>query len=53
MGPSKPICVEANTDYPPLGGVAVRGIRQTVDIGVIKSVENVDKATMVTNAGKK
>lgn len=59
MGPSKPMCVEANTDYPPVGGVAVRGIRQTVAIGVIKSVEKVEKvdkaikAIKATKAGKK
>jgi len=37
--PSKPMCVEAYTDYPPLGRFAVRDMRQTVAVGVIKSVE--------------
>ncbi|PTN52989.1 hypothetical protein C9J98_17965, partial [Stenotrophomonas panacihumi] len=37
--PSKPMCVEAFTDYPPLGRFAVRDMRQTVAVGVIKSVE--------------
>ena len=39
MTPSKPMCVEAFTDYPPLGRFAVRDMRQTVAVGVIKSVE--------------
>ncbi|KAI8953430.1 translation elongation factor 1 alpha chain [Xylaria longipes] len=39
MIPSKPMCVEAFTDYPPLGRFAVRDMRQTVAVGVIKSVE--------------
>ena len=30
MVPSKPMCVEAFTDYPPLGRFAVRDMRQTV-----------------------
>jgi len=36
--PSKPMCVEAFTDYPPLGRFAVRDMRQTVAVGVIKAV---------------
>lgn len=32
------MCVEAFTDYPPLGRFAVRDMRQTVAVGVIKSV---------------
>jgi translation elongation factor EF-1alpha len=39
MNPSKPMCVEAFIDYPPLGQFAVRDMRQTVAVGVIKSVE--------------
>jgi len=39
MVPSKPMCVEAFTDYPPLGRFAVRDMRQTVAVGVIKKVE--------------
>jgi len=39
MIPSKPMCVEAFTNYPPLGRFAVRDMRQTVAVGVIKSVE--------------
>jgi elongation factor 1-alpha len=39
MIPSKPMCVEAFTDYPPLGRFAVRDMRVTVAVGVIKAVE--------------
>jgi elongation factor 1-alpha len=38
LTPSKPMCVEAFTDYPPLGRFAVRDMRQTVAVGVIKAV---------------
>ena len=38
MIPSKPMCVEAFSDYAPLGRFAVRDMRQTVAVGVIKSV---------------
>jgi len=36
--PSKPMCVEGFKEYPPLGRFAVRDMRQTVAVGVIKSV---------------
>jgi len=36
--PSKPMCVETFMDYPPLGRFAVRDMRQTVAVGVIKEV---------------
>jgi len=38
MVPSKPMCVEAFSDYAPLGRFAVRDMRQTVAVGVIKAV---------------
>jgi hypothetical protein len=47
--PSKPMCVEAFTDYPPLGRFAVRDMRQTVAVGVIKSVEKSDKSKSSPN----
>jgi len=55
MVPSKPMCVEAFTDYPPLGRFAVRDMRQTVAVGVIKSVAKSDKsgAGKVTKAAVK
>ena len=49
MIPSKPMCVEAFSDYPPLGRFAVRDMRQTVAVGVIKSVAKIDKAGKVTS----
>jgi len=39
MVPSKPMCVETFTDYAPLGRFAVRDMRQTVAVGIIKAVE--------------
>jgi len=45
------------TEYPPLGRFAVRDMRQTVAVGVIKSVDKTEKAGKVTKsavkAGKK
>jgi len=43
MVPSKPLCVEAFSEYPPLGRFAVRDMRKTVAVGVIKSVMRKDK----------
>merc|ERR1712045_247875 len=37
LTPSKPMCVEPFTDYPPLGRFAVRDMRQTAAVGVIKA----------------
>ncbi|KAH9944425.1 translation elongation factor [Epithele typhae] len=42
--PSKPMCVEAYNEYPPLGRFAVRDMRQTVAVGIIKSVDKTDKS---------
>jgi len=39
MVPQKPMCVEPFSDYAPLGRFAVRDMRQTVAVGVIKSVK--------------
>ncbi|BEI83171.1 hypothetical protein CcaverHIS002_0310390 [Cutaneotrichosporon cavernicola] len=50
----KPICVETYTEYPPLGRFAVRDMRQTVAVGVIKSVEKTDgKGGKVTKSATK
>lgn len=43
MTPSKPMCVEAYAEYAPLGRFAVRDMRQTVAVGIIKEVEKVDR----------
>jgi len=41
MEPSKPMCVETFKEFPPLGRFAVRDMKQTVAVGVIKGVEKV------------
>jgi elongation factor 1-alpha len=51
--PTKPLCVESFAEYPPLGRFAVRDMRQTVAVGVIKSVSKVDKVGKVTKAAEK
>jgi len=53
MIPSKGMCVEAFSEYAPLGRFAVRDMRQTVAVGVIKSVTKVDKAGKATKSAKK
>jgi len=42
LEPTKPLCVENFMDYPPLGRFAVRDMRQTVAVGVIKGVTKKD-----------
>jgi elongation factor 1-alpha len=51
--PSKPMCVEAFSDYAPLGRFAVRDMKQTVAVGVIKSVEKEDVSGKVTKSAAK
>jgi len=51
--PSKKMCVESFKDYPPLGRFAVRDMRQTVAVGVIKSVNKGGASTTPAGAGKK
>ncbi|KAJ2318124.1 translation elongation factor EF-1 alpha [Coemansia sp. RSA 2702] len=53
MIPSKPMCVEAFTEFPPLGRFAVRDMRQTVAVGVIKSVVKKEEATKATKSAMK
>merc|ERR1712121_366192 len=51
--PSKPMCVEAFPDYQPLGRFAVRDMRQTVAVGIIKSVEKSTAEGKVTKSAAK
>jgi elongation factor 1-alpha len=51
--PSKPMCVEAFSDFPPLGRFAVRDMRQTVAVGVIKAMTPKDVAGTTTKAAAK
>lgn len=53
MTPSKPMCVEAFSEYPPLGRFAVRDMKQTVAVGVIKAVEKVEIAGKTTKSAQK
>lgn len=53
MTPSKPMCVEVFTEYPPLGRFAVRDMRQTVAVGVVKNVEKRATSGKVTKAAQK
>ncbi|XWS73741.1 hypothetical protein CRYUN_Cryun02cG0154700 [Craigia yunnanensis] len=55
MIPTKPMVVETFSEYPPLGRFAVRDMRQTVSVGVIKSVEKNDPsgAKVTKSAAKK
>ena len=52
--PTKPMCVEKFAEYAPLGRFAVRDMRQTVAVGVIKEVEKkVGGQGSTTKAGAK
>merc|ERR1712038_1030622 len=51
--PTKPMCVESFSAYPPLGRFAVRDMRQTVAVGVIKSVEKVEVKGKTTKSAAK
>merc|ERR1712139_474117 len=53
LTPSKPMCVEAFSDFPPLGRFAVRDMRQTVAVGVIKSVQVKEVSGKTTKAADK
>lgn len=40
--PTKPFCCETFTEYPPLGRFAVRDMKRTVAVGVIKTIKKKD-----------
>jgi len=47
------MCVEAFTEYPPLGRFAVRDMRQTVAVGVIKATEKATAEGKTTKSAVK
>jgi elongation factor 1-alpha len=53
LEPTKPLCVESFAEYPPLGRFAVRDMRQTVAVGVIKSVDKSEKEGKTTKSASK
>lgn len=53
LTPSKPMCVESFNDYAPLGRFAVRDMKQTVAVGVIKAVTKAEAAGKVTKSAAK
>jgi len=53
LEPTKPMVVESFADYPPLGRFAVRDMRQTVAVGVIKSVIKKEESKAGKGAAKK
>ena len=53
MIPSKPMVCEAFNEFPPLGRFAVRDMKQTVAVGVIKETEKKVRTTQVKGGGKK
>merc|ERR1711937_1068544 len=53
MTPSKPMVVESFSEFPPLGRFAVRDMKQTVAVGVIKETTKLDRAAGKKGAGKK
>merc|ERR1712033_64496 len=53
MIPSKPMCVESFANYAPLGRFAVRDMKQTVAVGVIKAVTKKESAGKTTKSADK
>ncbi len=53
MIPSKPMCVETFQKYAPLGRFAVRDMKQTVAVGVIKEVTKKEASGKTTKAAEK
>jgi len=54
LEPTKPMCVESFSTYPPLGRFAVRDMKQTVAVGVIKETTKEEaKDKMTKSAAKK
>jgi elongation factor 1-alpha len=53
LTPTKPLCVEAFSDFAPLGRFAVRDMRHTVAVGIIKKTQFKEQAPEPTGKSKK
>ncbi|SCO61356.1 elongation factor 1-alpha [Plasmodium berghei] len=53
LEPKKPMVVETFTEYPPLGRFAIRDMRQTIAVGIIKSVEKKEPGAVSAKAPAK
>jgi elongation factor 1-alpha len=51
--PSKPLCVEPFSEFPPLGRFAIRDMRKTVAVGIIKQVQPAGEGPEPTGLDKK
>jgi len=51
--PSKPLCVESFSEFPPLGRFAIRDMRKTVAVGIIKQVHAAGEGPEPTGLDKK
>jgi len=53
LSPTKPMCVEPYKQYAPLGRFAVRDMRQTVAVGIVKTTEKGEVSGKMTKSAKK
>merc|ERR1711937_941945 len=53
LTPTKPMCLEAYSDFAPLGRFAVRDMRHTVAVGIVRKVQFKDTAPEPTGKTKK
>merc|ERR1712159_543784 len=53
LTPTKPMCLESYSDFAPLGRFAVRDMRHTVAVGIVKKTQFKDEAPEPTGKTKK
>merc|ERR1712084_218778 len=53
LTPTKPMCLESYSEFAPLGRFAVRDMRHTVAVGIVKKVQFKDEAPEPTGKTKK
>merc|ERR1712113_1166986 len=53
LTPTKPMCLESYSDFAPLGRFAVRDMRHTVAVGIVKKVQFKDEGPEPTGKTKK